>query len=111
MPKQVIMDRRQRMGLLKEVHNDLGHQGVYTVQKQVLEQFWRPYLEYNIKWYVGTCHACQTRSTRKLKIPPTVPLLLGFFKKFHIDSFHLPASGGFKMVVHGWCCLLSYPEG
>ena len=33
MPKRVITDRRRRMELLKEAHDDLGHKGVYTVRK------------------------------------------------------------------------------
>ena len=111
LPKRVILDRGRRLQLLREAHDDLGHKGVYTVRMRLLERFWWPYLEYDVKWYVGTCHACQVRSTRRLKIPPTVPLPLGFFKKLHVDTFHLPSSGGFKMAVHGRCSLSSYPEG
>ncbi|EPS93776.1 hypothetical protein FOMPIDRAFT_1087002, partial [Fomitopsis schrenkii] len=38
--KRVIMDLKQRLLLLKEAHNDLGHKGVYSVRVRLLECFW-----------------------------------------------------------------------
>ncbi|EPS92662.1 hypothetical protein FOMPIDRAFT_1137491, partial [Fomitopsis schrenkii] len=58
-PKRVIMDLTRRREILKEAHDDLGHKGVYSVRMRLLERFWWPYLEYDVKWYVGTCHQCQ----------------------------------------------------
>ncbi|EPS95128.1 hypothetical protein FOMPIDRAFT_1087130, partial [Fomitopsis schrenkii] len=57
--KRVIMDLEWRLSLLKEAHNDLGHKGVYSVRVRLLEHFWWPYLEYDVKWYMSTCYDCQ----------------------------------------------------
>ncbi|EPS92880.1 hypothetical protein FOMPIDRAFT_1137183, partial [Fomitopsis schrenkii] len=41
--KCVIIDLERRLSLLKEVHDDLGHKGVYSVRVHLLEHFWWPY--------------------------------------------------------------------
>jgi hypothetical protein len=64
----------------------------------------------NVKWYIWTCHACQTCQTMKLHIPPTVPLISGLFHKVHIDTMLMPKVGGYRYIVQARCTLTSYPE-
>ncbi len=77
----------------------------------LLERFWWPSLEEDVKWFIKTCHECQLRLTRRIAIPPTVPPPFPIFRKFYIDTFLMPASKGFRYVVHARCSLTSYPEG
>ncbi|TFY53807.1 hypothetical protein EVJ58_g9240 [Rhodofomes roseus] len=107
--KRVISYPR-RLGLLREAHDDLGHKGIFTVRRRILERFWWPNLERDVKWYVGTCHECQLRSMQKVKIPPTVATPLGLFQKVHIDTMHMPKAGGFSYLVQARCSMSSYPE-
>jgi hypothetical protein len=64
----------------------------------------------DIKWYIRTCHACQTRQTTKLHIPPMVPLISGLFHKVHIDTMLMPKASGYRYIVQAQCTLTSYPE-
>jgi hypothetical protein len=56
--KIVVLEKR-RYELLKEVHDILWHKKIYAIQMQLLEQFWGPFLDQDIKWFVQTCHQCQ----------------------------------------------------
>jgi hypothetical protein len=38
------------------VHDILGHKKIYAVRMQLLEWFWWPFLNQDIKWFVQTCH-------------------------------------------------------
>jgi hypothetical protein len=64
----------------------------------------------DIQWYIQTCHACQTRQTTKLHIPPTVPLISKLFHKVHINTMLMPKAGRYWYIVQARCALTSYPE-
>jgi len=107
---QLVVDPRKRYRILKEAHHDLGHKGVYAVHMQLLLRFWWPHIIDDIKWYARTCHECQVWQTRKLHIPPTVPIPGGLFCKVHIDTMKMPRAGGFEHLVQARCALTGYPE-
>jgi hypothetical protein len=107
---QLVVPESQQFRLIKEAHDNLGHKGVFIVQTQLLLQFWWPMLVEDVKWYVQTCHACQTRQTMKLHIPLMVPLISGLFHKVHIDTMLMPKVGGYQYIVQTRCALTSYPE-
>jgi hypothetical protein len=67
-------------------------------------------LDQDVKWFVRTCHQCQTRQIRKIFIPPTVATPAGLFRRAHIDTMFLPRARGFRLLVHARCSLSAYPE-
>ncbi|KJA18650.1 hypothetical protein HYPSUDRAFT_111329, partial [Hypholoma sublateritium FD-334 SS-4] len=73
-------------------HADLGHKGIFTVRLRLLERFWWPSLDADVKWFIRTCHECQLRLTQRVSIPPTVPPPMPLFRKWYIDTFLMPAS-------------------
>jgi transposase InsO family protein len=107
---QLVVKPHKRYRILKEAHDDLGHKGVYAVRTRLLLRFWWPYIIDDIKWYARTCHECQVRQTRKLHIPPIVPIPGGLFRRAHIDTMKMPKAGGFEYLVQARCALTSYPE-
>jgi hypothetical protein len=107
---QLVVPESRWFGLIKEAHDNLGHKGVFTVRTRLLLRFWWPMLVEDIKWYIRTCHACQTRQTMKLHIPPTVPLISRLFHKVHIDTMLMPKVGRYQYIVQARCALTSYPE-
>lgn len=107
---QVIPPSHSRYLLLVQAHNDLGHKGIFIVRKRLLERFWWPMLEQDVKWFVQTCHQCQQRQMKKILIPPTIPNLPSLFRKAHIDTMHLPKSAGRSYLVQARCALSSWPE-
>ncbi|EIM84037.1 uncharacterized protein STEHIDRAFT_28021, partial [Stereum hirsutum FP-91666 SS1] len=86
---------------LRAGHDDVGHKGFYATRALLSERCWWPHMRQDIAWFVKTCHICQVRQMRQILIPPTVALPAPLFAKMHVDTMFLPASGGFKALVHG----------
>jgi Integrase zinc binding domain/RNase H-like domain found in reverse transcriptase len=107
---QLVVPEHRRYRILKEAHDDLGHKGVLTIRTRLLLRFWWPMIIDDIKWYNRTCHECQIRQTRKLHIPPTIPVPGGIYRKAHIDTMLMTKAGGFDRIVHARCALTGYPE-
>jgi hypothetical protein len=102
--------KEKRYELLKEVHDILGHKKIYAVHMQLLERFWWPFLNQDVKWFVQTCHQCQVRQMRYHHIPPTVAAPTSLFRKAHIDTMYMPHASGYRYIVQAHCSLSSYPE-
>ena len=67
-------------------------------------------MDADIRWFVQTCHQCQIRQLRMVRLPPTVAAPVPLFQKVYIDSMVMPKSGGYRYIVHARCSLTSYPE-
>jgi hypothetical protein len=100
----------RRLILIRQVHDALGHKGVFAVRTHLLDRFWWPYLDHDVKWYVRSCHECQVRQQRYFQIPPTVATPLSLFRKAYVDTMFMPRAGGFRYIVQARCSLTSYPE-
>ncbi|KAJ3571153.1 hypothetical protein NP233_g3932 [Leucocoprinus birnbaumii] len=107
---KLVIPQNGRFKLIQQAHDDLGHKGIFTTRIRLLERFWWPYLEQDVRWFIQTCHECQTRLLHRIHIPPTVPTPLTLFRKAYIDTMFMPKSNGFRYIVHARCSLSSYPE-
>ena len=107
---QVIPNRERRLSLIREAHDELGHKGVYSVRLRLLSRFWWPALNTDVKWFIRTCHECQTRQLTQIRIPPTVATPAPLFRKAYADTMVMPKVNGFRYVVQARCSLTSYPE-
>ena len=110
MRHKLVVEEEKRLGILRQVHDKLGHKGIFTTHTRILERFWWPYFGDNVRWYLKTYHECQVQSTQHLYIPPTIPTPLSLFCKVYIDTMLMPRSNGFCYTVHDHCSLFSYPE-
>jgi hypothetical protein len=99
-----------RRDLIQQVHDALGHKGIFAVRTHLLDRFWWPYLDHDVKWYVRSCHQCQVRQQRYYQIPPTVATPMSLFRKAYIDTMFMPRAGGYRYIVQARCSLTSYPE-
>jgi hypothetical protein len=107
---QLIIFPSQRLSLVRAAHDDLGHKGVYSTRRFLLDRFWWPSLDSDVKWFVETCHECQLRQETKVRIPPTVATPAPLFRKAYIDTMHMPSAGGFHYIVQARCSLTAWPE-
>jgi hypothetical protein len=107
---KVVMLPARRLSLITQAHNYIGHHGVYPVQSHLIERFWWPHLQSDVKWFVDSCHVCQTQHYRKNNIPLAVTMPAMLFSKVYIDTMFMPKAGGFSYVVHACCSVSSYPE-
>ena len=91
---QKVLRGARRLRLLREAHDELGHKGVFAVKARLQDRFWWPKMEEDIKWYIRSCHECQTRQMHKYSVPPTVQVPAALFRKVYVDVMHMPSAGG-----------------
>ena len=108
--KLVISDDSKRLQIIREAHDDTGHKGIFATRARIRDRFWWSSLDYDVKWFVRTCHNCQIRTAQRLHIPPTVPEPGGLFRIVHMDTMKMPASGGFTYITQARCSLSAWPE-
>jgi hypothetical protein len=107
---KLVIPPDRRLQLLKDAHDSLGHKGIFSVRARLLDRFWWPYLDHDVKWYVQSCHQCQVRQMRYHHIPPTVATPASLFRKAYVDTMFMPRSGGYRYIVQARCSLSAYPE-
>ena len=107
--RKLVVDPTRRPSILIELHDRLGHRGVFATRSFACERFWWPDIKADVHWFVKTCHICQTRQTSHILIPPTVPEPLSPMMRVHADSMSMP--GRYKFFVHLRCATTSWPEG
>jgi hypothetical protein len=109
---KLVVEKDQRMYLIKASHDSLGHRGFYATKTLIGERFWWPEMEKDISWYVKTCHLCQKRQKLLVKVPPIVTHTPSIFQVLHADTMHMtPKSNGCGYVLHGRCGMTSWMEG
>ncbi len=69
---KLVIYPEKRMYIMKAVHDQLGHRGIYAMKTLIKERFWWPEMERDISWFVSTCEICQQRQKTVIKAPPTV---------------------------------------
>jgi len=107
---QLFIPIQRRLPLVRDAHDNLGHKGFYSTRRTLLDRFWWPSLEQDVKWYITTCHQCQLRQTTKVRIPPSVAIPAPLFQKVYIDTMFMPAAAGFRYIVQARCSLTAWPE-
>jgi hypothetical protein len=107
---QKVIRYEDRLELLMQSHDRLGHKGRLAVQQALLDRFWWPTLQEDVKTYLKTCHQCQIRSVQKVHIPPSITTPATLFAKVHIDTMQMPTSHGKRYLVQARDSLTSYVE-
>ena len=99
-----------RYALVRDAHDQLSHKGFYSTHCTLLDHFWWPALETNVKWYVQTCHQCQIRQTTRIRLPPIVDTPAPLFCKVYIDTMFMPHTRGYRYITQARCSLTAWPE-
>jgi hypothetical protein len=108
---QRVLWEAERESALKGVHEELGHKGVFSTRRALLDRVWWPCIYEDVAIWVRGCPECQRFSDRKIVLPiqPSIPLQL--FRHFYCDVMFMPASSGFKKIVLARDNATGYPEG
>ena len=107
---KLVVEQSRRLEVMRECHDTVGHKGFYATRALVLERFWWPHIHEDIKWYIQTCHLCQERQLRLVRIPPVVAQPAPLFTKIYLDILHLPPSNKYRYIIQARCSLSHYPE-
>jgi len=90
------------MYMMTAAHDHNGHRGFFATKMLLTDRFWWPEMEKDISWFIKTCHPCQKRQAKLVKIPPTITHTPSIFEILHADVMHMsPASNGCKYITHG----------
>ena len=107
-----VLQREDRIRIMKEIHDKLGHKSYFTAWSRITTRFWWPSINQDVRWYLASCDECQAQSTKKILIPPTVSRPLSLFSKVYADTFFMPkGAGGKSYALHLRCSLSGMPEG
>jgi hypothetical protein len=103
-PLTVILKESDRIDILRQAHDELGHRGVRVIFMMLKFRFFWPNMIQDIKKYVKSCHQCQIRSLKKYRIPITVSTPATLFAKIYIDVMNMPPApggeeGDFRYIV------------
>src|SRR5882724_9395020 len=86
------------------------HRAIFSTLSNLQERFWWPMLDEDVKWFVSTCHPCQTWQTCHLHLPPTIPNIPTLFHKVHIDTMLIPTVNKFRYLIQACCTLSSWAK-
>src|SRR6266481_1200759 len=107
---KVVIPKDACFSILSWAHEAVGHKALFSTLSNLHERFWWPMLVEDVKWFISTCHPCQTQQLRRLHIPPVIPDVPSLFRKVHIDTMLMPTVNKFCYLVQARCSLSSWPE-
>src|SRR5882724_2081114 len=107
---KVVIPRERRYSIISRAHEAVGHRAIFSTLSYLREHFWWPMLDEDVKWFVSTCHPCQTQQTCHLHLLPTIPDISTLFCKVHIDTMFMPTVNKFQYLVQAYCALSSWAE-
>src|SRR5882672_9847715 len=107
---KVVISIDKCFSLISQAHETVGHRAIFSTLSNLRERFWWPMLEEDVKWFICTCHLCQTQQTHHLHLPPTIPDIPTLFRKVHIDTMLMPTMNKFRYLVQACCAMSSWPK-
>ena len=103
--------KKYRTYMMTAAHDHNGHRGFFATRALLTQRFWWPEMERDVNQFVKTCHPCQERQQRLVRVPPTKTQTPSIFEVLHADIMHMsPPSNGCKYIVHGRDSLTSWAE-
>jgi len=77
---QLVIEISERMCLLRECHDKMGHRGAYATGRMLQQHFWWPEIEEDTIWYIKSCHLYQVRQRIALETLPVVTHMPSIFQ-------------------------------
>uniref|UniRef100_A0AAQ6ID30 Gypsy retrotransposon integrase-like protein 1 n=1 Tax=Anabas testudineus TaxID=64144 RepID=A0AAQ6ID30_ANATE len=99
--KQLVLPDQHRITVLKELHEQMGHQGTDRTVSLIRDRFFWPYMQREIEQYVLTC-AClkQKKPSRETRAPLTNIVTTQPFELVSVDFLHLDrCKGGYEYIL------------
>src|SRR5882724_9181073 len=107
---KVVIPREKCYSLISQAHEAVGHRAIFSTLSNLSKHFWWPMLDEDVKWFVSTCHPCQTQQTHHVHLPPTIPDIPALFHKVHIDTMLMPTVNRFWYLIQAHCALSSWAK-
>ena len=98
-PQKVIFGNGNRQQVMEELHEKAGHRGEWAVMEAVKLRFYWPRMRQDVQYHVASCHTCQARSVKKMRLQSNVTPPNALFQKVYLDVMKMPEAGGKKWIV------------
>lgn len=98
-PLKVIFSTDERIRILMQAHEGLGHRGEQAVWETIRLRFFWPHLRADVKSHVSSCHFCQLHSTKKMQTPLMISTPSVIWQKIYLDVMFMPPAQGFQYIV------------
>lgn len=99
---QLVLPEKYKATVLKELHDDMGHQEVDRTTSLVRERFFWPHMQQDIEHYVARSCSClkQKKPSREARAPLTNIVKTQPFELVSIDFLHLDkCAGGYEYIL------------
>lgn len=99
---QLVLPEKYKATVLKELHDDMGHQGVDRTTSLVRERYFWPHMQQDIEHYVARSCSClkQKKPSREARAPLTNIVKTQPFELISIDYLHLDkCAGGYEYIL------------
>lgn len=100
--KQLVLPEKYRTTVLRELHDEMGHQGIDRTTTLVRDRFFWPYMQQDIEHYVSRVCTCLKQKTpcRETRAPLKSIVTTQPFELVSIDFLHLDkCKGGYEYIL------------
>ena len=100
--KQLVLPEKHKSTVLKELHDEMGHQGVDRTTSLIRERFYWPYMQREIEDYVARRCVClkHKKSNHETRAPLTNIVTTQPFELVSVDFLHLDkCQGGYDYIL------------
>lgn len=93
---QLIFPQKYKTTVLKQLHDEMGHQGIDQTTSLIRDRFFWPYMQKEIEHYVARTCTCLKQKTpcKETRAPLTSIITMQPFELVSIDFFHLDKCKG-----------------
>ncbi|KAJ5747177.1 uncharacterized protein N7511_000772 [Penicillium nucicola] len=99
--RRVLDNKEDQQRALEGTHTELAHKGREATYALLKHRYYWPRMYEEAASYVRTCVECQARDPVRLSEPANVTTLLRMFDRWYVDTTHMPAEDGVKIVIQG----------
>lgn len=99
---QLVLPEKYKATVLKELHDEMGHQGIDRTTSLVRDRFFWPYMQKEIEHYVARTCTCLKQKTpsRETRAPLVNVVTTQPFELVSIDFLHLDkCQGGYEYIL------------
>lgn len=99
---QLVLPEKYKTTVLRQLHDDMGHQGVERTTSLVRDRFFWPHMQREVETYMSQCCAClkQKKPCRETRAPLNSIVTTQPFELVSIDFLHLDkCKGGYEYIL------------